>query len=219
MTFSSSTMAKGRPTFARVISAKRRVPTLSKVKFTTHSPVRLSCPARAFVRLAPSTSTRRRTAKRSPSRSPGRNITPGGGVEASDAASSTRWKVMRAVRPSRFLIRSGSSTPGRVTRMRCCPWRAISASATPVSSTRRRTISIDCSTAPVALARRPASVSVAQTWPSAPLVTSMSGTLCPVGNCTGFESSRSAATAAGTWDASVTRRPMRRLGASAERFT
>ena len=62
MTFSSRTMAKGRPTLARVTSAKRRVPMESKVKFTTHSPFRLSCPARASVRLAPSTSTRRRTA-------------------------------------------------------------------------------------------------------------------------------------------------------------
>ena len=118
ITLSSSTMAKGRPTLARVISAKRLVPVPSKVKFTTHSPVRESCPARALVRFLPSTATLRRTATRSPARSLGRNITPGGGLPARLALSSTRWNVMRAVRPSKSLIRFGSSTPGSVTRMR-----------------------------------------------------------------------------------------------------
>ena len=63
--------------------------------------------------------------------------------------------------------------------MRFCPCRAISASATPVSSMRRRTISIDCSTAPVALARSPTSVRVAVTVPSGAATTSISGVVAP----------------------------------------
>ena len=51
ITLSSSTMAKGWPTLARLMSAKRRAPTLSKVKFTTHSPVCGVLPGRASVRF------------------------------------------------------------------------------------------------------------------------------------------------------------------------
>ena len=81
ITLSSSTMAKRLPTLRLLTSAKRRVPTESKVKFTTHSPVCGFWPALASVRLAPSTSTRRRTAILPP---PGpswtRKSVPGGGT-------------------------------------------------------------------------------------------------------------------------------------------
>ena len=40
ITLPSSTMAKGRPTFALVISAKRRAPALSNSKLTTQVPLR-----------------------------------------------------------------------------------------------------------------------------------------------------------------------------------
>ena len=40
--------------------------------------------------------------------------------------------------------------PGSCTTMRSAPWRVICGSTTPVSSMRRRTISIDCCTAAVA---------------------------------------------------------------------
>ena len=153
ITWLSSTMAKRWLTLARVTSAKRRAPTELKVKFTTQSPVCGLVPARASVRSPPSTSTRRRTAifwfgwfci--------GRNSSPGGGgpLAAGLALSSTSWNVMCAVLPSSSLIRFGSSMPGSWTTMRSLPWRVICGSTTPVSSMRRRTISIDCCTAAVA---------------------------------------------------------------------
>ena len=164
-------MAKRLPTLALDTSAKRRAPTLSKVKFTTQPPPRwLSWPGRASVRFAPSTSTRRRTASFTPGcPSTGRKSTPGGGVPARFAVSSTRRKVIRAVLPISSLMRFGSSTPGSCTTMRLSPWRVICGSSTPVSSMRRRTISIDCTTAAFARSRRAAGGIVRlMSLPSAP---------------------------------------------------
>ena len=103
--------------------------------------------------------------------------------------------------------------------MRFWPWRAITASATPVSSTRRRTISIDCSTAPEALARRPTSVSVAVTVPSGAVVTSISGWVVPTPAFTWLASSRIWAAAVSAWPGSRTRKLMRRFAGSAARLT
>ena len=61
-----------------------------------------------------------------------------------DTVWSTRRKVILAVLPSSDLIRSGSCSPGSWTRIWSVPWRWIVGSRVPVSSTRRRTISIDC---------------------------------------------------------------------------
>ena len=78
----------------------------------------------------------------------GSHSVPGGAAVPRAAVSSpSRWNVILAVWPSSRLTRSGSVTPGNCTRMRLLPWRAITGSLTPVSSIRRRTISIDCSTA------------------------------------------------------------------------
>ena len=74
----------------------------------------------------------------------GSHWVPGGAALPRAAVSSpSRWKVILAVWPSSRLMRSGSVTPGNCTRMRLLPWRAITGSLTPVSSIRRRTISID----------------------------------------------------------------------------
>ncbi len=155
ITLSSSTIAKRWLTLARLTSAKRRAPIELKVKLTTHSPVSGLVPARASVRSAPSTSIRLRTAIFSFGRSCiGRYSSPGGGgpPAAGLAVSSTSRNVMCAVLPINCLMRSGSPTPGSCTTMRSCPWRVICGSTTPVSSMRRRTISIDWSTAPAARA-------------------------------------------------------------------
>lgn len=60
-TLSSSTMAKGLPTLARVISAKRAAPTVSNRKLTSGSLVLGSKPTRASVRRSPASSTRSST--------------------------------------------------------------------------------------------------------------------------------------------------------------
>ena len=69
-------------------------------------------------------------------------------ASSADAFGSTSWKRhLRGLADQTALTCSGSSTPGSWTRMRSSPSRWIVGSLVPVSSMRRRTISIDCSTA------------------------------------------------------------------------
>ena len=70
-------------------------------------------------------------------------------------------------------MRSGSSTPGSWTRMRSSPWRWMVGSRTPVSSMRRRMISMDWFTA---ARRRPSTASSVSTiWKAPPESLSISG--------------------------------------------
>ena len=108
ITLSSSTMAKRWLTLARVISAKRRAPMELKVKLTTHSPVAVGAGPRvgqvAAIDLDPP--AHRDLCRLVLHR---QELTPGGGVgQRGLAVSSTRWKVMWAVLPSKSLIRLGS---------------------------------------------------------------------------------------------------------------
>ena len=67
---------------------------------------------------------------------------------------SRRCSVSFAVRPNRALTCSGSFTPGSWIRMRSAPWRWMVGSRVPVSSMRRRTISMDCDMVAVSISRR-----------------------------------------------------------------
>ncbi len=207
ITLLSSTMAKRCPRLARVMSAKRRPPALSRVKFTTHCPVCPFCAGVALVSDAPSTSAWRLTTMRVPP-GPlfgpsviGSESSPGGGARGF-AFSSTRWKLILAVCPSRSRMRFGSVTPGSSTTMRSSPCRVICGSATPDPSMRRRTISIDCSTAARARARSAAGCSVSVTSPSGcPATANSPGTDCGM--------ARSAASAASSFAGSGRRRVTR----------
>ncbi len=95
-------------------------------------------------------------------------------------------------------MRLGSSTPGSSTTMRSSPWRVICGSATPVSSMRRRTISMDCCTADSARARSAAGARVSVTRPSGvPSTVNSSGTAGGI--------ARSAASAAASCEGSRSR--------------
>ena len=151
ITLLSSTIANGLPTFSRVASPKRRAPTESNLKLTTGSlSWNVAC---ASTSMSPPTMTRLRTTYASARRAPrsscaGRISSPGGSRPRRASSTltlvSTSWKVSLAVRPSSALTCSGLSTPGSCTRMRSWPSRWIVGSLVPVSSMRRRMISIDC---------------------------------------------------------------------------
>ena len=198
-------MANGWPTCAVVISANRRDPVLSNTKFTTHSAVCEFRAGLASVRLAPSTSTRRRTTNFWPGVfSDGRMTSPGGAGRFGSAASSTRWNVILAVVPMRCLMRFGSSTPGNCTTMRLSPCRVICGSSTPVASMRRRTISMDCCTAALARARNAASFGTSEIVPSGWVATSKSWPPSELA-ATGFSASSADWVCAGSRRATATR--------------
>ena len=77
-----------------------------------------------------------------------RNVRCGGTAApgpAADTSSLTRWKVSLAVWLILLLRSVVSLMPGTCRRMRSSPWRTMVGSMVPVSSTRRRRISIDWS--------------------------------------------------------------------------
>ena len=193
MTLPSRTMANRRFTFCVVASAKRLPPAASKRKLTIGSLVRVSKDGWASTRVSPPTMTflRMRYMRGLPwasaSSAEGINCEPGGTRPAMAWVTvvllSTNWKVSLAVLPSRRLMRSGS-TPGTCTRMRSSPWRWMVGSRTPVSSMRRRTISMDCSTAEARRSRTASSVMERVMRPPSPRSVGMPGSR--------FESSSSA---------------------------
>ena len=182
-TLPSSTIANGRLTLAWVVSPKRLAPAESKRKVTDGRPLS-SNEGCASTSRSPLTITRLRTTycrglpAPSTSSADSSRSDPAGMLprraSATEVPTSTRRNTILAVRPSRRLMRSGSSMPGSWTRMRSGPWRWMVGSRTPVSSMRRRTISIDCSTAELRASWMASSVSVTVTVPSAALATSMS---------------------------------------------
>ena len=170
MTRASRTMANGLPTFSVVTSPNLRAPVESKRKLTAHCPV-WSRVVAASTSESPLTMTRLRitwnTSSPFPSSSSEGSLSEPSGTRPERRSSavtfsSSRWKVSFAVLPSRRLMRSGSSTPGSWTRMRSSPWRWIVGSRTPVSSMRRRMISIDWLTA--ASLRPSTASSVSRIW-------------------------------------------------------
>ena len=152
ITLSSSTMANGLPTFSRVTSPKRRAPTESNRKLTTGSPSLERAAARRSG--SPPTMTRLRTSvsaaagRRTASRLGRQQLEPAGSAAGRRPPPAARVDQteghLRGRGRAACLMRSGSSTPGSCTRMRSSPWRWIVGSRVPVSSMRRRTISIDC---------------------------------------------------------------------------
>ena len=68
-------------------------------------------------------------------------------ASCSEFSTSTIWKVSCAVWPMTRSSWVGSLSPGAWTTMRSAPWRVIEGSRVPRLSMRRRTTSIDCSTA------------------------------------------------------------------------
>ena len=71
---------------------------------------------------------------------------------------------------------SGSFSPGTWTRMRSSPWRWIDASRVPSWSMRRRTTSIDWSTADLARSVMACGSRVSEKWPVSSTVASNSRT-------------------------------------------
>ena len=149
ITLSSRTMANNFPTLFFVASPNFLAPIESNLKETIGR-LYWSKLGWASTRLSPLTITCFLTARYLlfPLISSGKISLPGVGFPGSaltDVSTKRNWSF--AVLPSRFLIRVGSSRPGSWTRIRSSPCCWIKGSAVPVSSTRRRTISIDCARA------------------------------------------------------------------------
>jgi len=141
---SSSTTAKSRPTFSRVASQNAVPPRPSKRKDTTGwPPSKASC---ASTSDSPETITRSSTTNRPGEGCPGSlaistmEAPAGIGSVAGLISVSTNRKVILATLKLSFS--SSGLTPGTCSRMRRSPWRCTEASRVPVSSTRRRMISI-----------------------------------------------------------------------------
>ena len=129
-TLPSSTIANGRLTLAWVVSPNRLAPAESKRNVTDGRPVS-SNDGCASTKRSPLTITRLRTTycsgspAASTSSAESTNSEPAGilplRASATDVFTSTRRNTIFAVRPSRRLMRSGSSIPGSCTRIRSAP--------------------------------------------------------------------------------------------------
>ena len=152
ITLLSSTMANGLPTLSRVASPNRLAPAASKRKLTTGSLfLKVGCAStqRVAADHHAACARHRRAARQERRALLGRRQYPVAGgsrprrASSTETPASTSWKVSFAVWPSSALTCSGLSTPGNWTRMRSYPSRWIVGSFVPVSSMRRRMISMD----------------------------------------------------------------------------